>query len=193
MKTYNQPLQVLTKSNWWWWNHHFNIYADLISMHSWVCTWCQINVLAPLKDLDWDCCFFSSFLHLKGVVFFVSKRHFSSVFTPASRLTGSRLAVPAFRTGRTSGGTGSRAGAGRWCFSFFFNIYLINQLPTACCGGLLEQLHRFDLLVQYCNMCAWKPCQRIVTCCVLPFVFLLALLGRLVSVCFLYQCSFNRG
>lgn len=84
-------------------------------------------------------------------------------------------------------------GAGRWCFSFFFNIYLINQLPTACCGGLLEQLHRFDLLVQYCNMCAWKPCQRIVTCCVLPFVFLLALLGRLVSVCFLYQCSFNRG
>lgn len=91
------------------------------------------------------------------------------------------------------GGRAAGQGAGRWCFSFFFNIYLINQLPTACCGGLLEQLHRFDLLVQYCNMCAWKPCQRIVTCCVLPFVFLLALLGRLVSVCFLYQCSFNRG
>lgn len=79
-----------------------------------------------------------------------------------------------------------------WCFSFFFNIYLINQLPTACCGGfgraaalscstgLTSPRRRSGprpTLVQYCNMCALKPCQRIVTYCVMPFVFCSVLLG----------------
>lgn len=80
-----------------------------------------------------------------------------------------------------------------WCFffsSFFGNIYLISQLPTPRCGlGLVNKqcwavsevwsilssgsgFGAFCLrrtLVQYCNMCALKPCQRIVTYCVLPF------------------------
>lgn len=93
-----------------------------------------------------------------------------------------------------------------WCFSFFFNIYLINQLPTACCGGfgraaalscstgLTSPRRRSGprpTLVQYCNMCALKPCQRIVTYCVMPFVFCSVLLGGQIlffsiSV-FLYQ------
>lgn len=75
-----------------------------------------------------------------------------------------------------------------WCF--FGNIYLICQLPTPCCGrGLVNKqcwavsevwsilssgsgFGAFCLrrtLVQYCNMCALKPCQRIVTYCVMPF------------------------
>jgi len=88
----------------------------------------------------------------------------------------------------------------------FGNIYLICQLPTPCCGlGLVNKqcwtvsevwsilssgsgFGAFCLrrtLVQYCNMCALKPCQRIVTYCVMPFMFyVFCFNGREVDNCF---------
>lgn len=104
---------------------------------------------------------------------------------------GPRPPITSLQTGPSRDGSGGRPGAGRWCLSFFFNIYLINQLPTARCGGV-ELLHRCDLLVQDWNVCVLGSHVSIVPCCVLPSVLLLALLGRLF-VRFLFQCSFNRA
>lgn len=147
---------------------------------------------------------------------FVSKRHFSSVF--AARLafpSGNAQTLPEARrdweaggppppitspqTGRSGcrapeGGAGSRAGAGRWCFSFLFNIYLIDQLPTAGCEsgggvGLLRRLTLYSTVI--CVLGSHVSASYRAVFCL--FVSLLALLGRLVSVCFLYRCFFTRG